>query len=567
MAYFFLLFALLTNNLYAGFSLRTNLDSNRTQNFLKEVERVLPSKMKEVINREVLIEFTELDNYDSLQNPCVKKEEKQVYGKLGSSILINKNLIPYIENKKSLTFSCGHKDAYRLAVATIIHELVHLFERKSTDEYSQSKTYLALVQGQETVLGPDKIKNQSTGRSPDPYELANTREHFAVNAEYFFLDSEYACRRPNLNRFFEEVFAKRNSRCNPNPEIRILDGDQSLQMNLSPDRIKEVQFLIAGKGEAMMSRFGHVMFRLVTNNEDQDVVLSFVAQVDSTIISMIKGLTGKYPSKMFIYPYKTALQRYSRSELREVTSYPLKLSENEKTIFLQQVISLYWEYSGKFYFLSNNCATEGLTLLKSSIRKKSFQEQSVTTPNDLKDLLIKENLVDLSRVKILPSPWKKLEKIYESIKGDTGIETLDEYWKLSALKRRELFPSINSSSIYPFLAIENAKIFLVNRELEIALGVRLKPLDKDDPIKLLSDQIVRLSNELTYGQSLHRGYGIPMQQDFDYVGEREIQNKQQTLAGLNNQLASWIKEGHFEALEEYNGIIENEAMLKGLLMQ
>ena len=184
-------------------------------------------------------------------NPCDDRSGEQIFGKAkNGKIILSRNFLPYL-NTDGESFSCGHKNFHRLLLATIVHELSHLLD-DALERISQKPLYQAYAHA-----AKNKIKNRKTQRAPDPYELSNTSEHFAVNMEYFILDSEYPCRRPNLNHFFSAALGTEEKSCELYERV---NGN-----SISPEEVIEVHYLIADKGEAMMSRFGHSI--VPTKNE------------------------------------------------------------------------------------------------------------------------------------------------------------------------------------------------------------------------------------------------------------------------------------------------------------
>lgn len=104
-------------------------------------------------------------------------------------------------------------------------------------------------------------------RSPDVYELSNPREFVAVNMEYFLLDPSYACRRPALYRYYQQRFgwAPEHSACAQSFAYLNAGRDFGQQPlgQLDPERVYEVDYLLAEANDNLVSRWGHTMLRLV----------------------------------------------------------------------------------------------------------------------------------------------------------------------------------------------------------------------------------------------------------------------------------------------------------------
>lgn len=103
--------------------------------------------------------------------------------------------------------------------------------------------------------------------APDPYELSSPKEFIAVNMEYFLLDPSYACRRPALNHYLREHFgwAPQQSACEKSLPFLNAGNDFARQPlgEIDPERVYEVDYLLAEANQNWVSRWGHSMLRLV----------------------------------------------------------------------------------------------------------------------------------------------------------------------------------------------------------------------------------------------------------------------------------------------------------------
>src|SRR6185295_13536115 len=98
--------------------------------------------------------------------------------------------------------------ATRAALAAVIHELAHFYDRTPQGQLSRDPRLLDLAGWQVSPMrfGLRTSHNAFSDRSPDRYELTSPVEFVAVNLEYFLLDPAYACRRPALERYFAAHF-------------------------------------------------------------------------------------------------------------------------------------------------------------------------------------------------------------------------------------------------------------------------------------------------------------------------------------------------------------------------
>ena len=377
---------------HADFSLALSKSSSVTaQNrekltaFLNEVTAKLPEKIKTTIDREIQVKFVDMGR-DTVSVPVCgadtentdeKTEENndapeyhgpeylgqvRSFGPVRSHVVrITRAFIPEILLGAELSrqYDCGHRSLYRLAVATLVHELAHMYDwetKVSKDEHYLKLLHFVRKRGVGSMLltgglvpGPYKSKNMLWTRSPDPYEFKNRKESFAVNFEYFALDPEFHCRRPAVNAYmsqiFGEVFAADTCKLNTIVYLNSREPnlDMKLPINIDPSRVYRIDYLFASKGKAIMSRWGHAMYRLVVCAPERKevgpdclhdvayhVAISYRANVNDIMISYWKGIIGKYPSQMFLIPFREVLVEYNKEELRDLLSLPLNLTDNEQ---------------------------------------------------------------------------------------------------------------------------------------------------------------------------------------------------------------------------------------------
>lgn len=96
-------------------------------------------------------------------------------------------------------------------------------------------------------------------------------------------------------------------------------------------------------------------------------MLSFRAFVGDVQISNWRGLTGGYPSRLFVLPLQQVVDEYTKVELRGLQSLPLQLSPGEIAGLLERTAQVHWSYDGRYYFVSNNCAVETAKLLQAGV--------------------------------------------------------------------------------------------------------------------------------------------------------------------------------------------------------
>ena len=302
--------------------------------------------------------------------------------------------------------------ATRAALAAVIHELAHFYDRTPQGRLSRDPRLLDIAGWQVSPmrLGLRGSDNAFSDRSPDRYELTDPVEYIAVNLEYFLLDPAYACRRPTLYRHFAAHFGSVPPPAECAPDLVYLqadaDTDLSPLLQLDPERVYAIEYLLAEGNERSMSRWGHSMLRLVVCAPDRargpdcrfdlqyHQVLSFRAFVGDVQISSWRGLTGSYPSRLYLLPLEQVIEEYTRIELRGLQSIPLQLDPAEIADLLERTAQLHWSYDGRYYFLSNNCAVETFKLLHDGVPRLAGEQLSSITPTGLLRRLQRAGIAD-----------------------------------------------------------------------------------------------------------------------------------------------------------------------------
>ncbi|UYB50578.1 DUF4105 domain-containing protein [Xanthomonas sp. AM6] len=301
--------------------------------------------------------------------------------------------------------------ARRPAIAALLHELAHFYDRSAAGRLSADPRLLDLAGWQVSPmrLGLRVGRNGFSERSPDRYELASPTEFVAVNLEHFLLDPDYACRRPALARYFAQRLAWSPPAPACAPGLVYLQdplADEAALLQLDPARVYAVDYLLAEGNAQPMSHWGHSMLRLVicapgrTPGPDCRLdlayhkVLSFRAFVDDVQISSVRGLVGSYPSRLFVLPLRQVVDEYTQVQLRGLQSIPLRLAPEEIAALLERAAQLHWSYDGRYYFLSNNCAVETYKLLHDGVPRLAGARLSGISPTGLLRRLARAGIAD-----------------------------------------------------------------------------------------------------------------------------------------------------------------------------
>ncbi len=409
------------------------------QNELGDILSTLPQKFKSGLPASVKINLSSFgDKTSEIPSDLCDAEPEQKtatkrsftygkYQKLDRSLTLNSALVrEFSRGKNSSTkISCQHGSLFEQARATIIHELGHAFDMNNGSP-SQKGDFANIAGFKNSKIHTFRI-NDDPMRSPDEYEFKNTEEAFAINLEYFVMDEEFSCRRPVMFSYYKKLlgtdpFPSKN--CQVNRTLMLTSQLGMLPVTVDPERVYRIDYLMAAPGRDMSSGFGHSMYRIVMCAPDYidpvtaktiagtpmgekclkdklfHSVVSYRANNQDATLNYFKGIFGGYPSQLFLLSFADVLEEYNRTELRDVTAYPMKFTRPQIVDFLNRVSEEHWGYRGSYKFVTNNCATESLRIIKNTVAE-SRNEQGIAprllptlTPVGLRHLLTTSGLID-----------------------------------------------------------------------------------------------------------------------------------------------------------------------------
>lgn len=578
-------------------------EQQASQALLSEALAALPALFQQRLDRRVQVRWRPLP--------------AEVYGRAGrfSGIELNRQLLPSLSDGSAATTPTQrpHGTVRRELLATVLHELTHLYDRARLWPQDE-KGLLQRCRQRLASLGPiglpDACRGQTerrftlsddphlldlagwpqrvgrrgaraqgngqVARSPDVYELSNPREFVAVNLEYFLLDPSYACRRPSLARHFREHFAG----WTPAHQQPCTDGYAYLNAGrdfarqplgtLDPARVYQVDYLLAEANQQWASRWGHSMLRLVICapgrprgpdcrlDLDEHLVLSYRAFVGDLQLSSWGGLTGAYPSRLFVLPLAQVIEEYTKVELRSLASVPLKLDRVQLEDLVTRAAEQHWSYDGDYYFISNNCAVETLKLLRSGSQHPRLQALDSILPNGLLDTLVARDLADRS---VLDEPREALRLGYrfDSFRDryqamftvlqqrlPIAQTSVEDWLEQSAEVRRPWFAKADLRASAALLLLEQAAL---RRQLLLAQDeLKRRYLSgraaKDPSLNKAGgalEQILANSGFLSRpAELLEGGYGLPQRAEWQHL-EAESRSRQQQLRRLSDDLDQEVR--------------------------
>lgn len=638
--------------------------------FMDGVEALVPEKMKTVIGRPIFVDFADLGSVVNIYPECdlsveslKKKSETAILGHIENGMFTNGKKIPglrinrgflndvYAGPNTSKTFTCGHKNAYRLAQSVVLHELAHLYdfmEEKIGEEGELAKSCAKLSQEEKQrdtqcrfqdgnkksvsgtlsflnnagwtekgfIIKKRRNLNQALDRSPDIYEYKNPMEAFAVNFEYFILDPEFKCRRPTMFNEFSTHFGvdpQPTANCASSTLVYLstpqMNPTADYSVDIDPSRVYEVDYLFASEGEAMMSKWGHSMYRLIlcapgkpvgpSCRQDlaYHVVVSYRAMVTDLQIDSRKGINGDYPSRMFMLTLNDTVDEYTKGELRNIISLPMKLTSDEKNIFVKRILEQYWSYRGSYYFLSNNCATESMSLIYACKPELNFQMMTVSSPLDLYGKFTKAGLLNPAllgdkkfakdRSYFFPAQSEKLNKAFAALQAE-GPAKYKTYKDL----REYLFNSKPTDRAAAFNAVWNsglgrdqqrrltAYLFQleehIQRVVEAQFGkvvadrfaqAQKGGLAKEKALSEDAKKIMKLGEVVMPENRTEKGYGVPLKKDIKPMSDSDRKNMAGTLSKLTEGIKAWAFAEFPQEIEEMKKVMENRSELSKHLIE
>ena len=528
---------------------------------------------------------------------------------------LNRNLLASLTDGSAATTKTTrpHGTVRKEMLATVLHELTHIYDRGQFWPENQ-RSLIIMCGRRENSLGkvglPDECrgqtdrrftlsddprlldlagwpqyvgrrgdreeKNGQVARSPDIYEISSPLEFVAVKMEYFLLDPAYACRRPALYDYYKQHFGwapATKDECPKSYPFLNAGNDFAREPlgKLDPERVYEVDYLLAEANQNLVSRWGHSMLRLVICKPgrprgpdcrldlDQHLVLSYRAFVNDLQLSSWSGLTGAYPSRLFVLPLGQVIDEYTKTELRSLASVPMKLSRDEIDGLVQHAAEMHWAYDGNYWFISNNCAVENLKLLRSGTNDPKLQGLDSILPNGLLEVLKGRGLADTS---VLDDPKEALrlgyrfdsyrdryQAMFDVLRKNLPVKQsgVEDWLALPAKERAPWFAQADLRTSAAMLLLEQASL---RRQLLLAQDeVKQRYLSareqKDNSVAHATgtlQDILANSGFLSRPAELlgSGGYGLPQEGEWQRL-EAESSQRQKQLQRLTGDLDKEVR--------------------------
>lgn len=533
--------------------------------FIKEVDAKIPTSVKAAI-KTYKVEYVERELPADICNPHVNLDSLVRTDFLG----LRKRI--YLKVHPQQKLSCYHTTAAELAKKALLFQVANLYDQSpvhwkntadqealaqcESEHQLDKKAPLSLrcqyyLQNRYRISGSANYRNLSDYKGQrlhsknklalrllNEHETDSANEHFAIHFSEFLLNPDFECRKPSFHVFFMGLTGHRPFPAGSCQGVsHIFTSTGAWKIDIAPEKVYQVHFLYASKGEEMMSRWGHSMLRLVVcapfrttvgpeclTDVAFHLVLSYRANIDDVIINYWDGLTGKYPSQLMAFSMPEVIDEYTRGQWRDLTSLPLKIGEVQKNILVQSALEHYWSYAGDYKFLTNNCASETDQLIRAALGKNHpYQDTFAASPKGMYKNLIRYNVIDAQLVGdvkeaqrkgyLFPSQKESLERAFSKMSFYfPNYSSLAEFAEFSAAsERRNVYAELESfEEIGRAYLIEKYVALVQQRKQQKLISTSLQN-NHDHALAEVIDKLVEASQDRLPWQLAQGGYGVPLQ--------------------------------------------------------
>ena len=432
---------------------------------------------------------------------------------------------------------------------------------------------------------PDSEKivaaDSQNSRGEDLPELRGTNLTPALQFQYHFAawltQPEYRCRLPIQAEWFVSQFGENptQSHC-PKTYSFPLSSEFGNSIDIDPDRVFEIQYVHAGVGDAVESRFGHAMFRIVQcaphrthlsedcrRDKAFQIILSFRARTGGKAPGILDGMTGTYPMELGSLRPSEVQDTYLETELRSIEWLPLKMNHYQIRRFTQRASEIAWSIEGDYAFLTRNCADDALRLLAVALNDTNRipPRADILTPSGLREFLIEQGIADRT----------------QALKSKPSDESLKVFYRRLT---RSTAAALNGVSLREYLLNSKAEArssLLQNLLRDIELARKTDDLERESQIRLALESWLIIEpycrrviereliaawaqenksrileaaekyEQVRLRERLDAGYGIAR----DPRGTRAAHMREEIVATETLELArDWLRKNHPEKFQE-----------------
>jgi hypothetical protein len=270
-------------------------------------------------------------------------------------------------------------------------------------------------------------------------------KELAANIELFNQkNTEYLCKYPARSKYLARKL---------NQDFNIHQYQCKLYEEYLKDHFPKKVHLVFSSYyvESPASAFGHTFLRFSKNDDwstdkksellDTGINYGAVVTTENPLLYTLFGAMGGFKGTFSAIPYFYKIREYNDYESRDLWSYQLNLTENEKLILLDNL----WELGGTwyyYYFFTGNCSQKILELLDSINPDWKFLDKLpfyIIPAETLKVVNNTPNLVD--HISFRPSKRKLFLSAYSQL---TNFEK-EEFRKIIDSKNLDLISLVQDN--------------------------------------------------------------------------------------------------------------------------
>jgi len=126
-------------------------------NFFKEISKIVPESVKEVLNRTIEIDIVPLGKEIKISPDCPSQGEREELFWLSQPVFTSAKSWHYIKMNQALiremllgpehseTLKCGHKNMYRFTQAALINALIKIYAQSAKLNFSKNSQFMNVL--------------------------------------------------------------------------------------------------------------------------------------------------------------------------------------------------------------------------------------------------------------------------------------------------------------------------------------------------------------------------------------------------------------------------------------
>ncbi len=261
-------------------------------------------------------------------------------------------------------------------------------------------------------------------------------------------------------------------------------AEESRAIDLDPRKVLEVAFAYVSPGKKLSQRFGHALLKLTLCSPEEDPEWCRQS-LDHQIAISYRGVTGltkesagKSQLLGLLIPWREILLEYSTKDQRQLEVMPLKISAEQKSLLILAFLEKQARETSSYQLVTNNCATALAALFNVVFAPRYKFTKLVSTPTNLREALLRKQLVTLRQGETTPSSKDEEETVIASIAPYIPSSVSRRILLLPAVERRQRwFALLSITAKQPLSQLSIAISVLENialRKVEIGSVLTLR---------------------------------------------------------------------------------------------